>query len=154
MKYVDTSAFIKYYGKEEFEKGADKIIELIEKVKTGKEILVSSIFMLGESVSVFDRWVRQKIISEEESQKIISRFLTDIKELTEFGGLILEPIDSILFMLSIDFIVKHHIPINDAIHLYTALTLTPKIEEFICSDDILNKAAEKEGLKIFNPEEK
>lgn len=153
MKYVDTSAFVKYYGEEEFEKGANNINELIEKAKTGEVILISSIFMLGEAISVFDKWIRLKIITEEESQKIISRFLYDIKELSEARSLILEPIDSILIMFSIEFVMKHHIPINDAIHLYTALTLTPEIEEFICSDEILNKAAKEEGLKVYNPEE-
>jgi len=54
-------------------------------------------------------------------------------------------------MFSIDFITKHHIPINDAIHLYTALT--SPIEEFICSDKLLNQAAKKEGLNVFDPEE-
>ena len=36
MKYIDTCAFVKYYSKEEFEKGIDKIIELIDKAKSGK----------------------------------------------------------------------------------------------------------------------
>lgn len=152
MKYIDTSAFVKYYGEEEFEKGANKINGLIEKAKTGEVILVSSIFMLGEAISVFDKWTRLKIITEEESQKIISRFLSDVKELSGAGGLILEPIDSILIMFSIEFVMKHHVPVNDAIHLYTALTLTPEIEEFICSDEMLNKAAKEEGLNVYDPE--
>lgn len=41
--------------------------------------------MLGEVISVFDRLVRLKIIAEDEFQKIISRFFTDIKKLHEAG---------------------------------------------------------------------
>jgi len=153
MKYIDTSAFVKYYGNEEFEKGSDKITELIEKAKIGEEVLVSSVFMLGEAVSVFDRWVRLRLITEEESQKIISQFLEDIKELSDVRGLILEPVDTILIMFSMSFVVKYHIPINDAIHLYSAVTSTLGVKEFICSDKMLNRAAVEEGFEIFDPEE-
>ena len=62
MKYIDTSAFVKYYGNPEFENGIDEITGLIEKAKRGKEILVTSIFTVGEAVSVFDRWIRTKMI--------------------------------------------------------------------------------------------
>jgi len=89
MKYIDTSCFVKYYGTEEFEKGIDEITDLIDNAKKGKEILISSIFMIGEAVSTFDRWIRIKAITEEE---------------------------------------------------------------FICSDKNLIRAAEKENLKVFNPE--
>ena len=54
--------------------------------------------MVGEVVSVFDKWVRIKVIGA--SDKISGRFL----------------------------------------------------DEFVCSDDNLLRAAEKEGLNIFNPE--
>ncbi len=152
MKYIDTSAFVKYYGSEELERGADKVIRLVDDARQGKEVLVSSIFMVGEAVSAFDRWVRIKAISERELGKISARFLKDIKELSESGALILETINPLFIMFSIDFIIKHHIPINDAIHLYTALTYKPDITEFVCSDVNLLKAARKEGLKVFNPE--
>jgi predicted nucleic acid-binding protein len=152
MKYIDTSAFIKYYGKEEFEKGVKKVTKLIEDAKTQKETLLSSIFMIGEAISVFDRWLRIKAITSDEFSKILSRFLTDLKILHESGSLILEPIDTLVFMLSVEFIIKHHIPINDAIHLYTALSYKTELSEFICSDQNLLKAAKVEGLKVNNPE--
>ena len=31
MKYIDTSAFVKYYGNPEYEKGVDEITKLIER---------------------------------------------------------------------------------------------------------------------------
>lgn len=63
MKYLDTSAFVKYYF--EKEKGFEKISGLIEEAKVGKESLISSIFVVGEAISVFDKWVRLKLISEQ-----------------------------------------------------------------------------------------
>lgn len=153
MRYVDTSAFVKYYGSEEFEIGIEKVTALLEDAKQGKELLVSSIFMIGEAISAFDKWLRIKAISEEELNSIIKRFFKDMKDLTESGSLVLEPINSLVIAFSIELILKHNITINDAIHLYTALTYKPEIDEFVCADNILLGAAEKEGLKVFNPEE-
>ncbi|MDI6655078.1 MAG: type II toxin-antitoxin system VapC family toxin, partial [Candidatus Hydrothermarchaeota archaeon] len=113
----------------------------------------SSIFLVGEVVSVFDRWIRIKAINEAEFEKVLGRFFSDVRELNERGALILETINSLFVTFSIEYIIKHHIAINDALHLYTAMTWAPQIEEFVCSDENLLKAAEKEGLRIYNPEE-
>jgi|SRR3989344_7130597 len=153
MKYIDTSAFIKYYGNPEFEKGIDKIISLIDKAKNGEEILITSIFTIGEAISAFDRWIRIKAISEEEFSKIISRFFKDIEILTTAGGLIIESINSLSIVFSIDYIINHHISINDCLHLYTALTTQLSIIEFISSDEMQLNAAKKEGFNIWNPED-
>ena len=154
MRYIDTSAFVKYYGKVGVEKGSDKIIELIENAKKGNAVLISSILFIGETVSVFDKWSRIKALTEEESSKLISDFLNDIIELFEVGTLIIENVSPMNIISSLDLIIRHHIPINDAIHLYTALTHKQNIEKFICSDKSLIKAAEKEGLNVFNPEKR
>lgn len=153
IRYMDTSAFVKHYGKPEYEKGIDIIDNLFEEaVNYNNTVLVSSIFMIGETASVFDRWVRLKIITSKEFEKIWGRFLLDVKELSEKGSLILETINPLVITFSIEFIIKHHISINDAIHLYTALSWTPGIDEFVCSDANLNRAAKSEGLSILNPE--
>ena len=153
MKYIDTSSFVKYYGNPEFEKGIEKITELIEKAKQGKEILVTSIFTIGEVVSVFDRWIRIKAITEEEFSKVLTKFLLDIEELNSVGGLIIESINPLSIVFSIEHIIKHHLPINDSLHLYTALTLKLQIEQFISSDEMQLNAAKNEGLTTWNPEE-
>jgi len=46
MKYIDTSAFVKYYGKEDFKKGIEGVRSLFMRAAIGKEILVSSFFSL------------------------------------------------------------------------------------------------------------
>jgi len=153
MNYVDTSAFVKYYSKEEYERGFVKVKKLMEDAKAGNEILISSYFIVGESISAFDKWVRYKLITEEELGKAIKRFLADVKEMNDKETLILEPLTSSVITLCTELIVKHHISINDAIHLYTALSNKTQIKQFISSDKILFKAAKAEGFEVFNPEE-
>ena len=134
MKYFDTSAFVKYYGNSEFEKGIDKVKQIIENAKKGEEIIVMSVFALGEIVSVFDRWIRIRAITEDEFSKIVSRFFSDIEELTNMEGLIIESISPLSIVFSIEQILKHHVSINDALHIYTALTSKYAIDEFVSSD--------------------
>jgi len=54
IRYIDTSAFVKYYGKPEFEKGVEKVEIMINEAREGDCILISSILMTGEAVSAFD----------------------------------------------------------------------------------------------------
>ena len=51
---------------------------------------------------------------------------------------------------SIDFVIKHHLTINDAIHLFSAINLG--VSEFVSSDKTLNRAALEEGLRVVDPE--
>lgn len=152
MKYIDTSALIKYYGNSNFEKGIKEITDLINKAKKGEEILITSIFTIAEAISAFDRWVRIKAITPEDLSKVISKFLIDIEELINKGGLVIESINPLSIVFSIDYIIKHHITINDSLHLYTALTTQLSIDEFISSDEMQLNAAKKEGFNIWNPE--
>ncbi|MBI5002550.1 type II toxin-antitoxin system VapC family toxin [Candidatus Woesearchaeota archaeon] len=150
MKYIDTSAFVKYYASEETEKGATKVAEVIEQAKKGEIILISSIFLVGEAISVFDKWIRKKIIDEDEGKKIISEFIHDIIELTENDVLILETINHLTILSSLELIQKYHIPINDAIHFHTMLTYKSIVKEFICSDKQFIEAVKKEKINVYN----
>lgn len=151
MKYLDTSAFVKYYRKDE--EGSDKINELIDNARDGKEQLISSFFIVGETISAFDKWARYKYISSDECAELIKVFLKDLKELTDSEVLVLEPVSTATIANCLDLIARHHLSINDSIHLYTALSNKTLIDIFICSDDLLIKAAQNEGLKVFNPED-
>ena len=153
MEYIDSSVFAKCYADEKLEKGADKAREEIEKSRRGEEILVSSILLIGEVVSIFDKWHRRHILSEDELREQLSLFVEDIIELTNNGGLILEPISPLIFISSVRFITQYHISVGDAIHLYTALMYLPRNEEFLCSDKNLNLAATAEKFIVNDPEE-
>jgi predicted nucleic acid-binding protein len=109
--------------------------------------------MIGEAISVFDKWARMGHITEDELNKVIGKFFVFVEELGEKGGLILADVDTLNVAFSIEYILKHNIPINDAIHLYAALARKSSIDEFICSDKNLKRAAEREGFKIFDPEQ-
>lgn len=87
MKYVDASAFAKCYGNERHEKGVKAVSELVEAARKGEEVLLSNFLLVGEVVSVFDKWVRKKAISQNELDKLIKSFLADITELSENGTL-------------------------------------------------------------------
>jgi predicted nucleic acid-binding protein len=152
MKYIDTSAFVKYYADESLEKGASEIQIIIEDAKNGKEKLTSSILLVGETVSVFDRWLRLNLINKLERDKLVSQFFDDLNELLDTGGLILDPLSSLSVTNSIDLILAHHVAINDALHLHSLLSRRSSITTFICSDEHLLKAAEAENVITWNPE--
>ena len=152
MNYIDSSAFVKYYSGEGSEKGSDKIKAIVDKAKDGEESLISSILLIGEVVSAFDKWVRLKILTQEQGAAAISEFVSDIKECAEKDTILLEDINLLHMTFSVDYIVKYHLPTNDALHLYTALIHKKHISTFISSDKSLNRAAEKEGFTVYDPE--
>lgn len=150
MKYLDTSAFVKHYRKEE--EGSDKIKKLIDDARNGKEQLMSSFFVVGETISVFDKWARYKYISSDECAELVKIFLKDMKELTDSEVLVLEPVSTSTITNCLELITEHHLSLNDAIHRYAALSNKTLIDEFICSDDLLLEAAKAEGFSVYNPE--
>ena len=77
MKYLDTSAFVKHYRAKE--EGSDVINNLVDDAKAGNEQLVSSFILIGEVISVFDKWTRYKFISSDECNELVRIFLREIK---------------------------------------------------------------------------
>lgn len=152
MDYIDSSAFAKYFSNELTEKGAEKVKKLIEKIISDQSALISSAIMIGEVVSAFDKWTRTKLLTNEQFEETLSEFVKSVKKLTESNSLIL--VDASISSVSIatNYIIKHHLSINDALHLSAALVNKDIIDLFICSDKNLIKAAKNEGFNIFNPE--
>ncbi len=150
MKYLDSSAFVKHYRNEE--SGSDIINKLFDDARAGKEQLVSSFIVIGEIISVFDKWTRQRYISSNECAELVKIFIREIKELTDAGILLLENVSTSTVINCLDLIIDRHLSLNDAMHLYTALTNREMVEVFFCSDENLLKAAKAEGLEVLNPE--
>ena len=150
MKYLDTSAFVKHYRAKE--EGSDIINNLVDDAKAGNEQLVSSFILIGEIISVFDKWTRYKFISSDECNELVRIFLREVKELNDAGILVLEHVSTSTITNCLDLIIKYHLSINDAIHLYSALSNKTLIDQFICSDSLLLKAAKSEGFEVLNPE--
>ena len=150
MKYLDTSAFVKHYRAKE--DGSGVINGLVDDAKAGKEQLVSSFIVIGEIISVFDKWTRNKYISSDECAELVKIFIREIKELNDAGILLLEHVSTLTITDCLGLITEHHLSLNDSIHLFTALGNKTLIEQFICSDKLLIKAARKEGMDVLNPE--
>jgi len=146
MKYIDTSAFVKHYRKEEL--GSDIINKLMDDSKEKNSQLISSFIVVGEIISVFDKWVRYKFITKQECDELVRIFLKEIKQLTDNEVLILESVSNSMITMSVELIIKHHLSLNDALHLYTALGNKNLIQEFVCSDDSLLKAANQKALRF------
>ena len=152
MKYLDTSGFVKFYRKHE--EGSPQIHQLIQNATDGKETLISSFVMVGETVSVFDKWVRRRYISGSECHQLTQIFLADLKRLTDDETLRLEPVSTLTIARCLELILKHHLSLNDALHLYTALANKGIVDQFVCSDQLLLKAAKAEGFAVLDPETK
>ena len=103
--------------------------------------------------SLYYKWVRRGYIIDDELNKVLGKFFSVVEGLSAKGELILADLDTLNVAFSIEYILKDNIPINDAIHLYAALARKSSIDEYICSDKNLKRAAEGEGFKIFDPEE-
>lgn len=153
MKYIDTSAFVKYYVFEEFEKGSDKIKKLIDIAKAGNEKLISSILLIPECISAFDKRKRRGLLTREDFDELLAIFVDDLKELVNSDGIVIEGINSFAIIFSVDYVIKHSLAVNDASHLYSALLNKNEIEQFISADENLLKAAKLEGFNVSNPEE-
>ena len=151
MKYLDTSAFVKHYRAEE--EGSWIINRLVDDAKAGKEQLVSSFIVIGEIISVFDKWTRYNYISSDECSELVKIFIREIKELNDAGILLFEDVSTSTITNCLELITENHLSLNDSIHLFTALGNKTLIDQFICSDNVLIKAARKEGLEVLNPEE-
>ncbi|MBI2559462.1 type II toxin-antitoxin system VapC family toxin [Candidatus Woesearchaeota archaeon] len=115
MKYLDTSAFVKHYRNNE--EGSAIVHKLIEDMEDGKEEVISSFLVVGETVSVFDKWTRYKFVSSDECVELVKKFIKDVKELSDNGTLILEPMSTSTITNCLDLITKHHLSLNDAVHL-------------------------------------
>lgn len=73
MKYLDTSAFVKHYRAKE--EGSGLINKLVDDAKAGEEQLVSSFIVIGEIISVFDKWTRYKFISSDECNELLPNII-------------------------------------------------------------------------------
>lgn len=153
MDYIDSSAFAKYFSNEATEKGAEKVKNLIEKAIRGESSLVSSAIMIGEVVSAFDKWTRKKLFTDEQFKETLSEFAKSIRKLSERDSLILADANISSVSIATNYIIAHHLSVNDALHLYAALVNKDIIDFFICCDKDLIKAAKAEGLEVLNPEE-
>ena len=143
--YWDTSAYVKIYHRE---KGTGIAENLFKEVADREKKGAISYLGLMETVSAFSR---QRELIKGNYEALIARILEDMQE-----HLSIIPIEYEIMEKSTFLIIKHRLKTLDSLHLATALFLKNHSSEeivFISSDRELLRAAEKEGLKVINPEE-
>lgn len=137
----DTSALVKRYHQEIGTENVDEIFDAEERM-----IIISNL-SVSEFVSAINRKKIENAITEEDLNLVLSRFFTDIMEDFTIVGIADSHITS-----SVELILEHNLKALDSLQLSTALELSELDITFVGADEKLCETAEKEGLKVVNPE--
>lgn len=150
--YIDSSAFAKYYGEPEFEKGTNQVDKIIEQVKQGKHILFSSYWLVPEVASTIDSWARKKYISAQQKKLLHTRLISDVLDWLQSGQLALLGIKYAVYLEAdfLKFVMIEGLSSGDALHVYTATIVQP--DYFITADKKQSKVAKSLNITSYNPE--
>ena len=150
--YVDSSAYVKLYGKSAFEKGVGQVEKIVSESKSGKHVLSSSYWLIPEALASIDSWERRRYITRDEKKKSVAQLLENVEEGLNNGFLAflgLKPetyaTPGFLYLVS-----EEHMTPGDALHIYTATLLKPEV--FVTADLGQLRVAKSHGLDVFNPE--
>jgi predicted nucleic acid-binding protein len=153
--YLDSSALIKHYQKED---GSEALERKLEAERKSSRIVFTSVLTYAEIHAIFGRRRREQFLSTREAEALHDRFNEDwVFEIS--------PVELAAGVLGfVEGIAKEHFLRGaDVIHLASALWLrdaarlgagTSKYSrkvEFSSSDRQLCIAAGKFGLEVFNP---
>lgn len=142
MIYLDTSALVKKYVTEI---GTDRVRALL---KDEKEIVISKL-TYAEICASFARKYREGGIEKIHYQRALMSFIKDWESLT------LIEVREELFPHIRRLTEAYPLRGADAIHLSSAIWVGEAIGEkltFVASDTNLLNTAQREGLKVINPE--
>ena len=137
--YCDTSALVKRYVEEE---GAAQVNEFWDNASA----VSTSVVAFAETMAVFKRKQRERVLSSSEYEEIVREFKEDYRHL------LLVPVSEALNIAIEDLLKRHSMRGFDAIHLASAKVFNGVDDEdllFACFDQALNNAATKEGLKVI-----
>lgn len=147
--YWDASALVKRYAPES---GTLLVNLLFSRVTLSRMICLS--LAIGEVISVFVRKRNDRLITEAVFSQAMADFRAEVID-SDFKLVSLE--DRLVFA-SHPLIVEHSLNATDALVLHSALDVQAALRQagddvvLIASDRRLLRAAEAEGLQIFNPE--
>lgn len=136
--FIDTSALIKRYVNEI---GSDTIDSLLSKT----DIIYVSIITEIESFSTLRRLLYDKQITKREFLQLSKEIEKDFQFFT-----IIDFDESVIFLAK-SLIMKHGLKTLDSIQLSSAILIKDSIDYFVCCDNRLVTAANKEKLKTINP---
>ena len=139
--YLDTSGLVKRYVKE---KGTEFIDAIFNSAEEGSDIICFSEWNLGESSVVFDKYQRMLGI---DARELLGHMLNEVMEMSNAGEIEIVPVSSNLVLTSINYVLKHHIYVSDALQLSSFratgcnlfVTADRELHEVALSEDINSK---------------
>ena len=140
--YLDSSAIIKRYV---YENGSEIIRAQYHEAYLGNVLLSFNIWNIGEVIGIFDKAHRQKRITKEQLNTVMSRFSDETRRLRKIGMVRIIPLSERIIEDSWDFVIKYHIYAADALQITSALEV--RCNEFYTGDERLHTVTLSSGLK-------
>ncbi|MGC9049928.1 type II toxin-antitoxin system VapC family toxin [Pyrobaculum sp.] len=138
--YLDTSAFVKRYIKEE---GSEEVRKIFISAYNGDAVLHMHLFNVGEALSAIHKATRRA--GRPEIYPLLKkRLLGDVRRLTKLGAMRLTPLTISQILEASKYVEKHSLYIVDALQIISAIQTN---SELITGDEKLCNVAEAEGVK-------
>lgn len=115
--YLDTSALAKRYVQEI---GTD-IVDLVFAQASPEHPLVFSFWNIGESLGVYDQYLKRKEITEEQLKGIIRRMFREFSRLTQQRTMLILPLSAQVIASSWRYILEEPMYEADAIQIVSFL---------------------------------
>jgi predicted nucleic acid-binding protein len=146
--YFDSSAIVKGYTDETG-------TELVNSLLLPENSILMSAITGVEVAAALARKLRTNQISQQQYQLAYESFEHDYDNIY-----LKKDVDNMIIQLAMQLTQRHPLRGYDAVQLSSALVYKNHFEEeglgntvFVCADDNLNSAAEKEGLVVINPKD-
>ena len=148
--YFDASALIKRYSQES---GTQLINEAFQRLS--RHQMTCSLLGVLEMVSILVRKRNDGRLDQILFEQAMAEFKAEVIDHEEF---LAASVDDVIILSSLDLIAKHNLNSTDAIILRSALNLNQILQSqgdalsLWTSDRRLIRAAQNEGLTVFDPE--
>ena len=145
--YLDTSAIVKrYIG----EKGSEVMDRVYERSEAGSVTVAFSVWNIGETIGVLDRYHSRKLITQKEFESALSDLIGESTKMLRLNSLLLLPVTSRSMVESWRLIMTHHIYEADALQLSSCQEAGCQL--FLSADNALIHAVRNEGIEAMNIE--
>lgn len=151
--YLDSSAVVKIYIPETGSSWMRSLVEAVTPEGEWENEIAFAKIGIVEVVAAIAKRRRMRDITAEQQKKLTANFLDDcVERFAEFDA------DDSVIKLAVDLAQRHPLRGYDAVHLATAVTLNRTLVArelpplaFTSADNVLCKAAKREGLLAENP---
>ncbi len=137
--YLDTSALIKRYVKEE---NSDIVDNFFHQAQRGETVIHLSEINLGEAAVVFDKYSRKIGI---DARSRLQTMLSELRILERSSSVEIYPVSSHIIQKAIKTVLEYHKYIVDAIQLETCIDIGNAA--FCSADKELSAKARKLGIE-------